>query len=100
MKTEIKRNLVLFIITVFVAVAIVSCAGTVSKEGPATAMSEPVVKYTEELVSKDGIVSDYDHIRAVRHFKYRNHSYIQFDMGGGYYSKAGIIHDPDCRCRM
>ena len=94
-----KRSLVLFIIAVFVAVTLTSCAGTVSKEGNATTMTDPVVEYTEELVSKDGFVSDYDHIEAVRHFKYRNHSYIQFDMAGGQYAKAGVIHDPDCRCR-
>lgn len=94
-----KRSLVLFIITVLIAVAITGCAGTVSKEGNATTLPDPVVEYTEELVSKDGFVSDYDHIEAVRHFKYRNHSYIQFDMAGGHYAKAGVIHDPDCRCR-
>ena len=96
-----KRNLVLFIITVFVAVVIAGCAGTVSKEGNATVMTEPVVEYTEELVSEhdDGFVTDYDHIGAVRHFKYRNHSYIQFDISGGQCAKAGVIHDPDCRCK-
>ena len=95
------KNLVLFIITAFVAVAMVSCTGTVSKEGNATTMTEPVVEYTEELVPEhsDGFVSDYDHIGAVRHFKYRNHSYIQFDISGGNSAKGGIIHDPDCRCR-
>lgn len=88
------------ILLAFIAiVCFVSCAGTVSKEGNATTMSDPVVEYTEELVSKDGFVSDYDHIAAVRHFKYRNHSYIQFDMSGGHYAKAGVIHDPDCRCK-
>ena len=96
-----KRSLVLFIITVFVAVAITGCAGTVSKEGNATTMTDPVVEYTEELVSEhsDGFVTDYDHIGAVRHFKYRDHSYIQFDISGGQCAKAGVIHDPDCRCK-
>lgn len=90
---------ILFVLAV--AVAMVSCTGTVSKEGTTTTMTEPVVEYTEELVSKnsDGFVSDYDHIGAVRHFKYRNHSYIQFDISGGNSAKGGIIHDPDCRCR-
>ena len=91
---------------IFTAIAILfvavfsSCVGTVSKEGTATTMTEPVVEYTEELVPKnsDGIVSDFDHIVAVRHFKYRSHSYIQFDISGGQYAKAGIIHDSDCRC--
>lgn len=79
-----------------------NCAGTVSKEGTATTMADPVVEYTEEIVSEnsEGFVSDYDHIGAVRHFKYRNHSYIQFDISGGNSAKGGIIHDPDCRCRM
>ncbi len=96
-----KRSLVLFIIAVFVAVALVSCAGTVSKEGNATTMTDPVVEYTEELVSEnsDGFVTDYDHIGAVRHFNYHNHSYIQFDISGGQCAKAGVIHDPDCRCK-
>lgn len=90
---------ILFVLTV--AVAMVSCTGTVSKEGTTTTMTEPIVEYTEELVSKnsDGFVSDYDHIGAVRHFKYRNHSYIQFDISGGNSAKGGIIHDPDCRCK-
>ena len=90
---------ILFVLAV--AVAMVSCTGTVSKEGTTTTMTEPVVEYTEELVSKnsDGFVSDYDHIGAVRHFKYRNHSYIQFDISGGNSAKGGIIHDPDCRCK-
>lgn len=90
---------ILFVLAV--AVAIVSCTGTVSKEGTATTITEPVVEYTEELVSKnsDGFVSDYDHIGAVRHFKYRSHSYIQFDISGGNSAKGGIIHDPDCRCK-
>lgn len=98
---ENKRNLILFFITVSVAVVMVSCMGTVSKEGTATTMTDPVVEYTEEIVSEnsDGFVSDYDHIGAVRHFKYRNHSYIQFDISGGNSAKGGIIHDPDCRCR-
>lgn len=95
-----NKNLVLLIITVLVAVAMVGCTGTVSKEGDATTTTDPVVEYTEELVpeNSDGFVSDYDHIEAVRHFKYRNHSYIQFDIAGGQYAKAGIIHDPDCKC--
>lgn len=90
---------ILFVLTV--AVAMVSCTGTVSKEGTTTTMTEPIVEYTEELVSKnsDGFVSDYDHVGAVRHFKYRNHSYIQFDISGGNSAKGGIIHDPDCRCK-
>ena len=90
---------ILFVLAV--AVAMVSCTGTVSKEGITTTMTEPIVEYTEELVSKnsDGFVSDYDHIGAVRHFKYRNHSYIQFDISGGNSAKGGIIHDPDCRCK-
>lgn len=101
MKAGIKRSLVLFIIIAFVAVALVSCAGTVSKEGNATTMTEPIVEYTEELVSKynDGFITDYDHVGAVRHFKYRNHSYIQFDIAGGQSGRGGIIHDPDCRCK-
>ena len=90
---------ILFVLAV--AVAMVSCTGTVSKEGATTTMTEPIVEYTEELVSKnsDGFVSDYDHVGAVRHFKYRNHSYIQFDISGGNSAKGGIIHDPDCRCK-
>lgn len=93
------KKTILFLLAFIAIVCLVSCAGTVSKEGNATTMSDPVVEYTEELVSKDGFVSDYDHIEAVRHFNYRNHSYIQFDMAGGQYAKAGVIHDPDCKCR-
>lgn len=95
------KKTILFLLAFIAIVCLVSCTGTVSKEATTTTMTEPVVEYTEELVSEndDGIVSDYDHIAAVRHFKYRNHSYIQFDMAGGQYAKAGVIHDPDCKCR-
>lgn len=95
------KKLIPSLLALIAIICLTNCAGTVSKEGNATTMTEPVVEYTEELVAKNdgGFVSDDDHIGSVRHFKYRNHSYIQFDIGGGQYSSAGIIHDPNCRCK-
>ena len=95
------KKLIFPLLALIAIICLTNCAGTVSKESDATTMSEPVVEYTEELVSEnsEGFVSDYDHIGAVRHFKYRNHSYIQFDISGGQCAKAGVIHDPDCKCR-
>ena len=37
----------------------------------------------------------------VRHFKYRNHDYIEFTRDGGnlYDNHTGVEHDPDCMKR-
>ena len=33
------------------------------------------------------------------HFSYKSHDYIMFRDGSGDFSVAGIVHDPDCKCK-
>lgn len=94
---ENKRNLILFFITVSVAVVMVSCMGTVSKGGEKTSKSKPVVEYTKKYGNVEHYASETGNIRAGRYFNFNGHSYIQFhmwDQQGGY----AVVHDPDCPC--
>lgn len=35
----------------------------------------------------------------VYHFSYKSHDYIMFRDGYGKVSVAGVVHDPDCKCK-
>lgn len=35
----------------------------------------------------------------VIHFEYKGHDYILFRTMGGNCSIAGVVHDPDCKCK-
>lgn len=39
-----------------------------------------------------------DNITNIIEFDYKNHSYIFFERGMGYYSRGGVVHDPNCKC--
>lgn len=95
---ENKRNLVLFFITVSVAVTMVSCMGTVSKGGEEVSKNEPVVEYTKEYGNVQKHYSTgLGNIRDGRYFNFNGHSYIQFDIIDSYGGYA-VVHDPDCPC--
>lgn len=95
---ENKRNLVLFFITVSVAVVMVSCVGTVSKDEKEVSKNEPVVEYTKEYGNVQKHYSNgLGNIRDGRYFNFNGHSYIQFDINDSYGGYA-VVHDPDCPC--
>ena len=37
--------------------------------------------------------------RFISHFEYRGHSYIKFSSRMGNGAEAGVVHDPDCKCK-
>ena len=36
---------------------------------------------------------------SISHFEYRGHSYIKFSSRVGHGAEAGVVHDPDCKCK-
>ena len=46
--------------------------------------------------NEHSILTKFDH---VRHFEYKGHKYIQFEVGPwAKQARMGIVHDPDCSC--
>ena len=46
--------------------------------------------------NEHSILTKFDH---VRHFEYKGHKYIQFEVGPWTkQARMGIVHDPDCGC--
>lgn len=89
-------SLTISIIALICLITMTNCAGTVSKGGTEVSKNETVVEYTDEYVSSGGFVDDFGHIGNVRHFTYKGHSYIQFDISGTHGGRSGIVHDPEC----
>lgn len=81
-----------------VAVAMVSCTRTSSKDGEKVSKNEPVVEYTREYGNVQKHYSNgLGNIRDGRYFNFNGHSYIQFDINDSYGGYA-VVHDPDCPC--
>ena len=96
-----KKILFTVIAILFVAV-LSSCTGNVSDtEHAVVTKNEKIVEYTE-IHKHGGSMATADAcICSVRHFKYKNHKYIQFTSDEGAYSAiGGIVHDPDCHCKQ
>ena len=91
---------------IFTAIAILfvailsSCAGNVSDTEHAVKTKNVIIVESTEIHESDGgFVTGESYISSVRHFKYKNHKYIQFTSDEGTNrATGGIVHDPDCRC--
>lgn len=91
----------------FTAIAILSalvfsgCAGNVSDtEHAVMTKNEKLVEYTKIHEADKGFVGNDNYINSVKHFKYKNHEYIQFTVyEGSQFATGGVVHDPDCECR-
>lgn len=94
-----KKILFTAIAIIFVA-ALSSCAKNVSDtEHAVITKNEKIIEYTEIHESDGGFVTGESCISSVRHFKYKNHKYIQFTSNeGSNGATGGVVHDPDCRC--
>lgn len=69
-----------YVFLLFVLVAMYSC-------GPAR---------IETGHNEQSILTKFDH---VRHFEYKGHKYIQFEVGPwAKQARMGVVHDPDCPC--
>jgi hypothetical protein len=84
------------ILLLIAVICLVGCAGTVSKGGNEVSKNETVVEYADEYVSSGGFINESGHVCDVRHFTYKGHSYIQFDINASYGGHSGIVHDPEC----
>ena len=36
----------------------------------------------------------------ITHFEYKGHDYIFFDTDENQWAVGGVVHDPDCRCKV
>lgn len=48
---------------------------------------------------KDFRGTEFEVFNKIVHFSYKSHDYIMFRYGYNEYSIAGIVHDPDCKCK-
>ena len=53
----------------------------------------------EEENIKDFRDAKFEVFDRIVHFNYKSHDYIMFRDGSGDFSVAGIVHDPDCKCK-
>ena len=53
----------------------------------------------EEENIKDFRDTKFEVFDRIVHFSYKSHDYIMFRDGSGDFSVAGIVHDPDCKCK-
>ena len=55
------------------------------------------------LVYKNRELDEVRHLEvpfsSISHFEYRGHSYIKFSSRVGHGAEAGVVHDPDCKCK-
>lgn len=98
------KKLLLPLLLVILTFTVVSCGSTYDKrthtkdakiENPDTV---PYV-YTKQC-QLSGDQYTYGQIKAIRHFDYNGHSYIQFHISGTHGGHGGIVHDPDCKCNQ
>lgn len=48
---------------------------------------------------KDFRDTKFEVFNRIVHFSYKSHDYIMFRDGSGDFAVAGIVHDPDCKCK-
>lgn len=39
-------------------------------------------------------------VKHIKHFEYKGHDYILFKTAAGSASVGGVVHDPDCKCKV